>query len=188
MLEALLRRPLDGLLAPAAAWLHARKVRSLALTVCAFLCNAVAMLDIGHRNYLLGLGLLAIAGLFDLLDGPVARAEGQTPFGAYLDLVLSLTAAAGIAFAFALAAPDRALAAMFLMLGLVARTAAESGARSAMSVPVAVATGLVGKCELFVTFALACLFPDWFSIAAYLVGILCFVSAGSRVAVAAQRT
>jgi phosphatidylglycerophosphate synthase len=183
MLDALLRRPFDGPLAPVAAWLHARKVGALALTVSAFLCNAVAMLDIGHRNYLVGLGLLAAAGLFDLLDGPVARAEGPIPLGAYLDRVLSLTAGAGIAFAFALAQPDRALAAMFLMLGLVARAAA-SGAPSG-GVPTA---GLIGKTELFTAFALACLFPDWFSIIAYAVGILSFVMAGSRVAlVAAQR-
>jgi len=182
MLDALLRRHLAGPLAPVAAWLHARKVRGLALTICAFLCAAVAMLDIGHGEYLLGLGLLAAAGLFDLLDGPVARAEGPAPFGAYLDTVLSLTAGAGVAFAFALAEPDRALAAMFLMFGLVARTASDTGAASP------IVTGLIGKTEFFVAFAVACLFPQWFSIVAYLVGILCFVSAGSRLAIAAGRT
>ncbi|MEJ0025872.1 MAG: CDP-alcohol phosphatidyltransferase family protein [Rhizomicrobium sp.] len=184
MLDSLLRRHLDGPLAPAAAWLSARKVRGWTLTVSAFLCSAVAMLDIGHRDYLLGLALLALAGAFDSLDGPVARREGATPFGAYLDLVLSVIAAAGIAFAFALAAPDRALAAMFLMLGLVARTAALAGTLAAAPwAPV-----LIGKTELFVAFALACLLPDWFSIIAYLVGTLCFVAAGSRVAaVAAQQ-
>ncbi len=179
MLDALLRRQLARPLAPVAAWLHGRKVRGLALTLCAFLCAAVAMLDIGHGAYLLGLGLLAIAGLFDLLDGPVARVDGPTPFGVYLNTVLSPTAGAGIAFAFALAEPDRALAAMFLMFGLVARTASDTGATS---------PGLIGKTELFIAFAAACLFPQWFSVIAYLVGILCFVSAGSRVAIAAQRT
>ena len=174
MLDSLLRRQLDGPLTAVAAWLGARKVRALALTLSAFLCRAVAMLDIGHRNYLLGLGLLAVAGAFDLLDGPLARCEGAAPLGAYLDHVLSLIAAAGIAFAFALAEPDRALAAMFLMLGLVARTAALTGAPTAGL--------LVGKTELFLAFAVACVFPAWFSIVAYLVGIACFVAAGSRVA------
>ena len=179
MLDALLRRHLAGPLAPVAAWLYARKVHGLALTLCAFLCSAVAMLDIGHRDYLLGLGLIAAAGLFDLLDGPVARAEGATPFGAYLDTVLCRIAGAGIAFAFALAEPDRVLAAMFLMFGLVARTAADTIAPAD--------TGLIGKTELFVAFAVACLFPQWFSIVAYAFGILCFVAAGSRVASAVQR-
>ncbi len=116
-----------------------------------------------------------------MLDGPVARRQGAAPFGAYLDLVLSVTAAAGIAFAFALAEPDRALAAMFLMLGLVARTAALAGTAAPW------APSLIGKTELFLAFALACLLPDRFSLIAYLVGTLCFVAAGSRVAAAAAQ-
>jgi len=179
MLDSLLRRRLDGPLAPVAAWLAARKIKSWTLTVSAFLCTAVAMLDIGHRTYLAALALLVIAGAFDLLDGPVARQEGTTPLGATLDRVLSVIAAAGLAFAFALAEPDRALAAMFLMLGLVARTAALSEPQAGWSV--------VGKTELFIAFALACLFPAWFSILAYAVGILCFVAAGTRVAALASQ-
>ncbi len=184
MLDTVLRRRLDGPLAPIAAWLAAHKVRSLALTLSAFLCAAVAMLDIGHRAYLLALGLLAVAGIFDALDGAVARREGATVFGAYLESVLSLIATAGIAFAFALAQPDRALAAMFLMLGLVARAGARTTAASTGSVP---AIDLVDKSVLFLAFALACLFPDWFSIIAYLLGVAGFVAAGSRVAAAAMQ-
>ncbi len=52
MLDAVLRRHLDGPLAPVAVWLDARKVRGWTLTVSSFLCSAVAMLDIGHRAYL----------------------------------------------------------------------------------------------------------------------------------------
>ena len=89
-------------------------------------------------------------------------------------------AAAGLAFAFALAEPDRALAAMFLMLGLVARTAVLAETPAGWP--------LVGKAELFLAFALACLFPAWFSILAYAVGILCFVAAGSRVAAIVAQT
>ena len=90
-------------------------------------------------------------------------------------------------FAFALAAPSRALAAMFLMLGLVARAAAATAAaRLQDSGPILAgleqASALVGKTELFVAFAAACVFPNWFSLIAYVVGILCFVAVGSRVA------
>jgi hypothetical protein len=55
---------------------------------------------------------------------------------------------------------------MFLMLGLVARGTAREA--------------LIGKTELYTAYGLACLFPDWFSLIAYAVGILCFVSAGLR--------
>jgi hypothetical protein len=87
-----------------------------------------------------------------------------------LDLVLG----AAIPFAFALAMPERALAAMFLLLGLVVR--AGSGSMAGES------GELVGKTELFLAFSLACIFPDQFSIIAYVVGVLCFVDAGRRIA------
>jgi phosphatidylglycerophosphate synthase len=171
MLDPILRRHTSRLTAPLAARLE--RVRPLALTLSAFVAAVVAMVDIGHRNYLWGLGCLILARLFDALDGPRARVEGATPFGAYLDQVLSLVAGAGLAFAFALAEPDRALAAMFLMLGLVARAAAGADA---------------AKTELVIVFGLACLFPNWFSLLAYTFGIVSFLEAGNRVATAAVRS
>ncbi|HEY0105474.1 MAG TPA: CDP-alcohol phosphatidyltransferase family protein [Rhizomicrobium sp.] len=193
MLDSVLRRRFEGPLAPLAARLAAHKVRAVALTAGVFLCDAAAMFAVAHLRYPAALALLAAAALIDALDGPLARAERATPFGAYLDMVLSAVASAGIAFAFGLAAPERALAAMFLMLGLVARTAAEAGvvriAAAGLASLLGRAAGLIGKSELFVAFALACLFPDWFSVIAYLLGILCFAAAGSRLAaIAAQPT
>ena len=170
MLDPILRRHAERFVTPLAGRLTALK--PLGLTLSAFVCAVVAMVDVGHRNYLWGLGLLLAARLFDAFDGPLARRRGATAFGAYIDSVLSLIAGAGLAFAFALAEPDRALAAMFLMLGLVARAAAGADA---------------AKTELAVAYGLACLFPSWFSLIAYAVGIMCFLEAGSRVASAAVR-
>jgi phosphatidylglycerophosphate synthase len=189
MLDTIFRRQTDGYLSPVAARLVGFRVRPGALTTSAFVCNAVALLDIGHRAYLFGLGFLVLGRLFDMLDGPVARKVGASAFGAYLDFTLDLIVSAGIPFAFALAEPDRALAAMFLMLGLVARAGAMAGAVRAKTGNLADALGwaglLIGKSELFVAFALACVFPNWFSIIAYAIGILCFIQAGSCVASAA---
>ena len=170
MLDPILRRHTARLTAPLAQRVAA--FHPLALTLSAFVIAVVAMIDIGHRNYLWGLGLLIVARAFDALDGPAARRRAPTPFGAYLDRVLSLIVGAGLAFAFALAEPDRALAAMFLMLGLVVRTAAGADA---------------AKTELTLAFALACAFPDWFSLAAYSLGIMSFLEAGGLVAAAAVR-
>jgi phosphatidylglycerophosphate synthase len=187
MLDAFFRRKTDGYLTPVAARLASLGIRADMLTLVAFACGAVAVLGIGHRNYLVALGFLVAARLLDMLDGPVARRSGVTVFGAYLAFVLDLVAAAAVPFAFALAEPDRALAAMFLMLGLVARAGAAAGAARPDSAGAARAAlhragQLVGKSELFAAFALACIFPSWFSLIAYAVGILCFVGAGSRLA------
>jgi phosphatidylglycerophosphate synthase len=179
MLDAVFRTRLEAYLAPAAARLSALRIGADGLTASVFVLNAVAALDIAHQHDLLGLGVLAAGRVLDAFDGPLARLQGPTVLGGYLDRVLALIAGALIPFAFALAMPDRALAAMFLMLGLVARSAASTKA-------LGTAFDLIGKSELFIAFALACLFPDRFSLIAYAVGILCFVAAGSRVAAAAM--
>jgi hypothetical protein len=170
MLDPILRRRTARLTAPLAGRLE--RFHPLALTLAAFVAAVVAMIDIGHRNYLWGLGCLVVARALDAIDGPLARRRGATPFGAYLDLVLSLIAGAGLTFAFALAQPDRALAAMFLMLGLVARAAAGADA---------------AKTELTLAFALACVFPNWFSLLAYTFGIASFLEVGNLIAAAAVR-
>lgn len=171
MLDPILRRHSARLTVPLAARLG--WVQPLALTLFAFIAAVVAMVDIGHRNYLWGLGCLILARVVDALDGPRARQTGATPFGAYLDRVLSLIVGAGLAFAFALAQHDRALAGMFMMLGLVARAAAGADA---------------AKTALTIVFGLACLFPNWFSLLAYTFGIMSFLEVGNRVAAAAVRS
>jgi phosphatidylglycerophosphate synthase len=192
MLDALLRRPLDGFIAPVAVRVAGLRISAVSLTASAFVCGAIALVDIGHQYYRVGLVFLFAARLFDVLDGPVARRKPPTVFGPYLAHVLDMLIAAAVPFAFALAAPGRALAAMFLMLGLLVRAAAFDGTtRPPGTDPVIGYFGRVGrlveKTDLFVAFALACLFPDWFSLIAYAVGILCFITAGGRVAaVAAQ--
>ncbi|MBV9541420.1 MAG: CDP-alcohol phosphatidyltransferase family protein [Alphaproteobacteria bacterium] len=175
MSDAFLHRYLDKTLAPLGAQL-AQRVSANTLTVAAALAGAVALPEIGYRKYFFGLGFLVLRGVLDIADGAVARSRGTTAFGGYLDRLLDLVITAAVPFAFALAEPDRALAAMFLLLGLVARAAA-STAVSGDNTPL-----LVGKSELFVAFAAACVFPQWFSIIAYVTGILCFVAAGVRAA------
>jgi phosphatidylglycerophosphate synthase len=188
MLDSLLRRASDPLLALLGARLS-HLTSANALTLSAFVCGVAALPDIRFQKYFFALGLLILRGLFDVLDGAVARVRGPTTFGAYLDQVLSLVVSAGVPFAFALAEPDRALAAMFLLFGLVVRAGSAVAVKASGTGIVDAALDqtrmLVGKSELFIAFALACIFPLWFSIIAYIVGILCFVAAGSRVATAA---
>jgi len=179
MLDPILRRLAEPAAAPLAARLAAFGTRPNAATLAWFLAAVGAMVDIRYGRYGWALAILIVSWLLDGLDGPLARRAGDTAKGAYLDRVLGLLASAGLAFAFALGEPDRALAAMFLMLGLVARAAAETAAIR-FGGAIAVASSLVGKSELLAAFALACIFPPWFSIIAYIIGILCFIGAGSR--------
>jgi hypothetical protein len=71
-----------------------------------------------------------------------------------------------IPFGFAIAEPDRALAAMFLMLALSVLTVLRRG-------HVAAVTWLIAA-----VFLLACIFPNYFSLLAYIIGVMAFIAAG----------
>ena len=191
MLDTLLRRHIEMLSTVPAARLAALGIRANAITVAGFVLCFAAVPDIGYRHYWLGLGLITLGRLFDVAGTAVARVEGPTDYGRYFRSVLDLVWSASVPFAFALGEPDRALAAMFLLIGLVARTAvltADSGfARPEPSRLLEEASDLVGKSEIFIGFALACLFPNWFSIICYVLGLACFVMAGFRLAIAAEK-
>ena len=122
----------------------------------------------------------------------LADQKPQEPFGRYLGLVLDLLWTASVPFAFALGQPDRALAAMFLMLGLVAGSAASTAearvAEGAVGAAFGLGGSLIGETEILLAYALACVFADWFSIIAYVLGMLCFVMTGFRVASAGLRS
>lgn len=166
MLDAILRRRAAPLIDPLAARIAALRIGADSVTASVAILSALAIFDIAHRDYLVALAVLAAGRVLDALDGPLARLRGPTQAGPMLDQILDLIAAGALAFAFGLAEPARALAAMFLMLGLVARGPARDAS--------------VGKTEIYLAYGLALVFPDWFSLIAYAVGILCFVSAGVR--------
>ena len=122
---------------------------------------------------LAGAGLLAAAGAVAfhhpwiggglLLAGLAAAGLGQV----HLVLTLGLLA---LPLGFALADASAALAAMFLMFALTVLTVLERG-------HVSVVTWLAAAALL-----LSCLFPDRFSLLAYVIGIAAFVVAGQGAA------
>ena len=108
----------------------------------------------------------------------------RTDLGAFLETVFDIIVAAGIAFAFALADPTRALGGgvpdlRFVASGSsIARLVAKAGRRGTESIR----PGFIESTEAFLALALACACPSWFSVIAYVLGALCFASAGMRVA------
>lgn len=184
MFDIALKRFFDPPLDLAARRLAAFGLGADVLTVLGFVIGLGAIAAIAFGHAIAGLGLLLASRLCDGLAGALARQEGETALGAFLDAALDLIVLAGLPFAFALADPSRALAALFAMFGLavsgVARLAAELFAARR---GIAARIGTLTESSLIVLgFALACLLPDRFSIVAYLVGVLCFVVAGTRVA------
>jgi hypothetical protein len=186
MLDALIRRYTSPVLAEPARRISSLGLGAEALRAAGFVAGIAALPAIGRKAYLVGLALMALGRLLDLFGGAVARQRAQVRSGPDLEQVVEIVWTASVPFVFALAEPESALAAMFLMLGLVAR-AAVVGEISNSGVPgppstLELGARLLGKSEIFIAYALACIFPPWFSIIAYALGIACFVMTGFRVA------
>jgi hypothetical protein len=110
-------------------------------------------------------GILLLAGCLAAGAGEaLARREGKP---AVPILPLGLLA---IPFGFALAEPDRALAAMFAMFALTVLTILDKA-------HVSVVTWLTAA-----GFLAACIFPDRFSLLAYTIGVIAFIAAGQGAA------
>ena len=88
MLSERLRNWAEGIRAPIGRLLGRLGVSPNALTVSGYLLNLVVMYVLATGRLQLGGVLVALAGLFDGLDGAVARATGRaSAFGAFFDSV-----------------------------------------------------------------------------------------------------
>lgn len=86
MISERAREMTQGLLASVAGLVARTGVTPGILTASGFLLSAVTSWVLAQGAFAMGGGLIIVAGLFDALDGSLARATGQTStFGAFLD-------------------------------------------------------------------------------------------------------
>ncbi|MGH6917803.1 MAG: CDP-alcohol phosphatidyltransferase family protein [Geminicoccaceae bacterium] len=198
MLDARLRRlidpPLDRLCRPLARYGLSANLAS----IVGFAVGLGAMAAIAGQAYGLGLGLLLLNRLLDGVDGALARRQGITDLGGFLDIVGDFIVYAGVPMAFALADPAaNALPAAFLIFSFIG-TATSFLAFAIMAAKRGITTELRGKKSLYylggltegsetiLAFVLACLWPAWFPLIAWLFGGLCWLTTATRVASAWQ--
>jgi phosphatidylglycerophosphate synthase len=174
-------------------------VSANAVTLAAFAVGALAGLAIAQEYYLVGLVLIGISRVGDGLDGAVARIRGRTDYGGYLDIVLDFFFYGAIPLGFAFADPDaNAVAAALLVFSfyvngasflafaiLAERRGLESTARGEKSI--FFTTGLAEATETIAVFVLACLFPGWFPVLAYVFAAIVFYTALSRIVLAGRQ-
>src|SRR5258708_3456408 len=162
MLDATIRRIVTSPLDPFADRLARAGVSANALTVGGFALGLIAAALIGDEAFLPGVIFLALNRLADILDGMVARRTGMTPLGAFLDASLDLFVYAAIPFAFALAHQQDALAATFLLMGLMIAAIPGITARGFLGDgDKRRVLALCGHSETFVAFVLMCAAPRW---------------------------
>ncbi len=196
MLDAIIRPHIDKPLAIVAARAVALGISADVATVVGFALGMVAAALIASQLYWAGLGLLLLSRFMDGLDGAIARKTRPTDVGGYLDITLDFIFYAAVVFAFALADPARnALAAAFLTTSFMAPAAtflayAIFAAKHNITTEIRGAKslyylgGLTEGFETIFALCLMCAFPDWFAVIAVIYGLMCWITAGTRIAAA----
>ena len=95
------------------------------VSIFGFVIGMMAINFLAMNMYFEALVCILVNRFCDVLDGAVARAEGITTFGVFLDACLDFVFYAGVIFGFALADPyENATAACFLLFGFTASASA----------------------------------------------------------------
>ena len=192
MFDPTMRRFVDPLLDRFAGMAVRAGFGADVVTIVGFALAVAALAAISTGAYGLGLALILANRLADGLDGAIARRTRVTDLGGFLDIVGDFLFYAAVPFGFAIARPEDAIAAAFLIFSFVGTGttflafAALAAKRGLVSDRRGLKSlyylgGLTEGTETIVAFALMCAAPDWFSWIAVGFGTLCWMTTGSRV-------
>jgi len=157
---------------------------------------AAALIALGTPGW--ALVPLLLNRLADGLDGAVARTNGETGFGGYLDISADFLFYGMVPMAFVWLDPEaNGMAGAFLLasfffngatfLGFAILAEKRQMRTSAHGTKAFYFTGgLLEGAETIVFFVALCLWPGWFAPMAWIFGTLCIVTAGSRILLARQ--
>ena len=198
MLDRTIRRVIDPTIDRIGRGIARTGVSANAITLAGLTLGLAAAGAAALGQFGVALGLVLASRLADGLDGAVARATTKSDFGGFLDIVCDFLFYGAIPAAFIFHDPGaNALAGAVLLVSfyfngatflgfaiLAERHGLETRGRGDKSLYFT--GGLLEGSETIGFFILLCLFPDWFSAAAAVFAALCFVTATSRVLLAAQ--
>jgi phosphatidylglycerophosphate synthase len=198
MLDRAARRLIDPVLERLAVAAQQRSLTANQVTIAGFACGVAAIGAIALQSYTLGLLLLLANRLADGVDGALARRTGATDLGGYLDIVLDFIIYSGAAFAFALAQPENALAAAFLIFSFMGTGSSflafaifaakrKLDGEAAANKSFYYLGGITEGTETILLFVIILLVPGWFPITAYVYGALCWLTTVGRIGAAVQR-
>ncbi len=197
MFDAALRRLIDPPLNRSAGWLANTGFSANALTIVGAATGLAAAVAISQQQLTAALALIMLNRVLDGVDGAVARINGPTEFGGYLDTLADFLFYVSVPVAFGWATTDNQLPALLLVASFMltaisflgfAAIAAKSGRNDGAHGPKAFiySTGLMEGGETIAFFMLFCLFPSQFPTLAVIFAILCLATVVQRVTLAAQ--
>lgn len=192
MIDARLLPVQSAALAPFAEWLHRRGVDADTLTLAGFGLGVLGAAAIVFGLWPAAIVLILANRIVDGLDGAVARLNGPTERGAFLDIALDFVFYALVPLAFALQNPlDNALPAAILLAAFIgtgssflafSAIAAKTGIK-APDYPTKGIYYLGGLTEGFETIAMflaMCLWPSAFPMLAIIFAAACALTTALR--------
>ncbi len=163
------------------------------VTITGFIIGLFTLPALAFQRYDLALVFIVINRLLDGLDGAIARRQGITDCGGFLDITLDFIFYSLVPFGFVLADPNNnAIAGAFLIYSFIGTGssflafAIMAGKRNIESPAYKQKSlyyigGLTEGTETIACFILFCLFPSYFSIIAWIFGALCWVTTATRI-------
>lgn len=196
MFDGSIRVKINPLLMWMAKKLVALNINANQVTVFSFFIGMLAAVLIAYHSFWIGLILLLLSRLGDGLDGSIAKLTKSTDYGGFLDIVLDFAFYGAIPLGFIFASlEENGLAgavlifsfyvngASFLAYAIMAeKRGSQTQARGKKSI--FYTTGLAEATETIVFFVASCVFPNWFSIFAWVFAAVVFYTAFSRIMLA----
>ena len=201
MFDVQLRRGIDPALNRMATILAKTGVSANALTIIGALLGVAAGVALTTECYLLALLLVIINRIIDGLDGALARVNGPSLWGGYLDSIADYLFYVAVPVGFGLANPDNLVPALllvasftltavsFLAYAAIAVKAgnAEQGEDAQSPKAFLYSAGMMEGGETVGFFIAMCAFPAHFAPLAMLFSGLCILTVGQRVWISRQQ-
>lgn len=197
MFDSQLRRLVDRPLNMVAVRVARAGLSADALTLSGAFVALAAALAIFGNHMPLAIAFIAASRALDGLDGAVARINGPTAWGGYLDSMADYVFYVSVPVAFGLATPAHLVPALILIASFTL-TAVSFLAYAAIAAnqmkdgygpdqkAFIYSAGLMEGGETILFFLLFCLFPDYFPELAFAFATLCIATVAQRIAVAAK--
>lgn len=186
MIDTKLRKSVQPIFDTLAKGFVKLKITPNTITGLAFVIGTCSAIFIGLNFMMPALICLWLSGLFDVLDGTVARINGQsTPVGAYMDLILDRMVEAAVILGFYHAFPEYTLMYLLFFIAvlfnfttfIVAGAIFKNDGKKSMYYDV----GIAERTETFIVFSLMMLLTSYiywillvFNAIVFLTGIIRF--------------
>lgn len=193
MLDRTIKPLIDRVLDPAGPWFQAQGISGEWLSLLSFFLGLAAALAVGLGFFDLALGFIILNRIFDGFNGALGRAQEETAFARYLDIVFNFIFYGAVALGFGFFDPNgQALTAailIFAYLGLGGTTLAyavmakDIGLDGDVSENLWVDTlsELVGTSEMTVALLVMVLLHQYFGAIALVFALFCLVATSFRI-------